>query len=80
MELVHAKLARGTDMAKQVVYQLSLVFGSPIRGTKGESIADGRTVNMSFINGMPPEDFIIGLRGLADHIEVEYLPEKKEDG
>jgi len=80
MELVHAKLARGTNMAKQAMYQLSFVFGSPIRGKDGESIADGQTVNMTFINGMPPEDFIVGLRSLADHIEAEYLPDETEDG
>jgi len=73
MELVHAKLNRGVDMEKTPVYQLDLVFGSPIRGPEGESIADGKTVHMGFMNGMPPADFAAGLRNLADHIDEQEL-------
>lgn len=79
MQLLHAKLNRGMDMKQVPVYQLDLVFGSPIRGSEGESIADGQTIHMSFMNGMPPEDFVTGLRNLADHIEAEYMPVTTED-
>lgn len=72
MELVHAKMNRGIDMSKTPVYQLDLVFGSPVRGPEGEAISGGKTIHMGFSNGMPPADLVAGLRLLADHIEAEF--------
>lgn len=83
MELVHAKLDRGKNMAQQDVFQLALVFGSPIRNADGASIGAGKTVYMSMMAGMPPEDFATGLRQLADHIEADadiMSQEGVEDG
>jgi len=34
---------------------------------------------MGFKNGMPPEDFIIGLRALADHIQETIINSKEFD-
>lgn len=72
MELVHAKLERGLDMEQQVVYQMTWVFGSPFTDSKGKHIGGATPVHMSFMNGMPPEDFAEGLRQLADHIEENH--------
>jgi hypothetical protein len=81
VELVHCKLGRGENAAKVAVYQLQLVFGSPIRDSEGKSISsDGQTVNMAFMNGMPPEDFVVGLRNLANHIEDNYINAKEAEG
>jgi hypothetical protein len=72
MELVHAKMARGSDMFENEVYQTTFVFGSPIKDVEGKSIGKAKPVHMTFMNGMPPEAFIIGLRALADHVEKEF--------
>jgi len=80
-ELVHAKMERATNMEGTMMYQLSMVFGSPIVDGKGHNIiANGRTVNMTFMNGMPPDDFVVGLRALADHIESEVKDTGVNDG
>ena len=72
MELVHAKMERGVDLTEQVVYQATFVFGSPFTDSKGKHIGKAVPVNMAFMNGMPPEDFVTGLRHLADHVEENY--------
>lgn len=69
IELVHSKLSRGMDMAEDAVYMLDLTFGSPFVDNEGKHIGKAKTVHMSYRNGMPPEDFALGLRALADHIE-----------
>ena len=69
IELVHAKLNRGEDMAGDIAYMMDFVFGSPFVDDKGKHIGKAKTIHMGFKDGMPPEDFIIGLRALADHIE-----------
>jgi len=74
VELVHAKMERGLDMAETPVYQITFMFGSPFTDDKGNHIGGATPVHMSFVNGMPPEDFVTGLRMLADHVETEFEP------
>lgn len=69
IELIHAKLNRGEDMAGDEKYMMDFVFGSPFTDSRGKHIGKAKTIHMGFQNGMPPEDFIIGLRALADHID-----------
>ena len=73
VELIHAKLNRGEDMADDIVYMMDFVFGSPFIDDKGKHIGKAKTIHMSFRNGMPPEDFVTGLRFLADHIEETII-------
>lgn len=82
MELLHAKLDRA-ETVRGMAYKLQLVFGSPIRGPDGKAVAEGKTVNMQFINGMEPEHMIIGLRELANHLEAQHAeaqPDEKPNG
>jgi len=72
VELIHAKLNRGNDMAGDA-------FGSPFTDAKGKHIGKAKTIHMGFKNGMPPEDFIIGLRALADHIQATVIDSKEFD-
>lgn len=44
-------------------------FGGLIQSVSGNK--DSKTVNFAVKNGMPPEEFAIGLRALADHVENE---------
>ena len=76
IELVHGKLNRGQDMAGDTAYMLDLTFGSPFIDDKGKHIGKAKTIHMGFKNGMPPEDFVIGLRALADHIEETIINSK----
>ena len=73
VELIHAKLNRGEDMAEDAVYMMDFVFGSPFTDSKGKHIGKAKTIHMSFRNGMPPEDFAEGLRALAEHIEATVI-------
>lgn len=80
MELVHAKMERGTQVDKFTqqeydAYIVTFVFGSPFTDDKGNHIGGAKPVNMAFMNGMPPEDFATGLRLLADHVENEFSSE-----
>ncbi len=76
IELVHAKLNRGEDMAGDLTYMMDFTFGSPFTDVEGKHIGKAKTIHMGFKNGMPPEDFIIGLRALADHIEETIVNSK----
>ena len=69
IELVHAKLNRGQDMAGDEAYMMDFTFGSPFTDANGKHMGTAKTIHMAFKNGMPPEDFILGLHALADHIQ-----------
>ena len=79
VELIHAKLNRGNDMAGDAAYMMDFIFGSPFTNAKGKHIGKAKTIHMGFKNGMPPEDFIIGLRNLADHIQATIIDTKEFD-
>ena len=72
MELVHAKMERGEGLHGDAAYQATFVFGSPFTDEKGNHIGKAKPIHMSFLNGMPPEAFVVGLRALADHVEEEF--------
>jgi hypothetical protein len=72
MELIHAKMERGENQVGDGVYQITFVFGSPFVNASGKHVGAAVPVHMSFMNGMPPEDFVVGLRQLADHIEENH--------
>ena len=79
VELIHAKLNRGEDMAGDTKYMIDFIFGSPFTDSKGKHIGRARPVHIGFMNGMLPEDFIIGLRALADHIQEVIIDSKDFD-
>jgi len=69
IELIHAKLERGKDMAGDTAYIMDFIFGSQFTDSKGNNIGKTKTIHMAFKDGMPPEDFVSGLMALADHIQ-----------
>jgi len=73
IELVHAKLNRGQDMAGDDAYMMDFVFGTPFVDGEGKHIGKSKVIHMGFMNGMPPEDFILGLHALADHIQETII-------
>jgi len=73
IELVHAKLNRGVDMAGDTAYMIDFVFGSPFTNSEGKHIGKAKAIHMSFKEGMPPEDFVSGLLALADHIQKTII-------
>lgn len=79
VELIHAKLNRGEDMAGDTKYMMDFIFGSPFTNAEGKHIGKAKTIHMGFMNGMPPEDFILGLRALADHVQATIIDTKEFD-